>query len=106
MGEDRLLHQLLGNLTEQINGILDEARTSWEGESQLLWEALHTHTHDVHLNHPDGRPMATGSMGPTSSVFSKTPLSTPAPANSPPPALFHESWKWCAKAQPITGKQG
>lgn len=85
--EDRLLHQLLGNLTEQINGILDEARTSWEGESQLLWEALHTHTHDVHLNHPDGRPMATGSMGPTSSVFSKTPLSTPAPANSPPPAF-------------------
>jgi len=85
--EDRLLHQLLGNLTEQINVILDEARTSWEGESQLLWEALHTHTHDVHLNHPDGRPMATGSMGPTSSIFSKTPLSTPAPANSPPPAF-------------------
>merc|ERR1712137_1257007 len=83
--EDRLLHQLLGNLTEQINVILDEARTSWEKESQLLWEALHTHTHDVHLNHPDGRPMATGSMGPTGSIFSKP--STPAPGNSPPPAF-------------------
>merc|ERR1712137_1284171 len=52
--EDRSLHLLLDNLTEQINHIFDETRTGWEEESQRLWEALHTHTHDIHLRNPDG----------------------------------------------------
>jgi len=97
--EDRSLHQLLGNLTEQINHIFDEARTGWEEESQRLWEALHTHTHDVHLKNPDGSlsvdthsmgralvgsmgPM--GSMGPPGPLLSQTVPSMPAPWKSPP----------------------
>lgn len=47
--EDRSLQQLLSSFTEQTNQLFDEFRNAWEEESQRVWEALHTHTHDVHL---------------------------------------------------------
>lgn len=72
--EDEALHHLLTSLTEQTNDIFDEARKGWEEESQRLWEALHTHTHDVHLKNPNegGLGVAEGHMErPTFSVGSQ-----------------------------------
>merc|ERR1712137_591064 len=69
--EDEALHHLLSSLTEQTNDIFDEARKGWEEESQRLWEALHTHTHDVHLKNPNEGGLSEGKMErPTFSVGS------------------------------------
>jgi len=50
--EDLTLSQRLTNLTEQMNQMFDEANAVWQGEVQHLWDALHTHIHDVHLKNP------------------------------------------------------
>jgi len=78
-----------------VNQIFDAAQRGWEGESKRLWEALHSHSHNVHVKNPDGSltsevrtlgPPGTGlglpgtrSIGPTGS-----PKGTPAHWKSPP----------------------
>merc|ERR1712137_745640 len=62
--EDRNLHELLTSLTEQMNLVFDETHASWQGEVQNLWDALHSHTHDVHLKNPEEQGLEASSLGP------------------------------------------
>merc|ERR1712137_1469532 len=43
------MNQGLTDITEQMNQMFDEANAIWQGEVRHLWDALHTHIHDVHL---------------------------------------------------------
>merc|ERR1712007_200957 len=62
--EDRTLHELLTSLTEQMNLVFDETHATWQGEVQNLWDALHSHTHDVHLKNPQEQGLEASSLGP------------------------------------------
>jgi len=51
--EDESLKQIFNQYKEEAAASYEDIRVGWQTESHRLWEALHTHTHDVHLKDPN-----------------------------------------------------